>query len=58
MMCRNCKIPYTVVIKKDHDQPVGAGKSIDMETEAIIDTSKSRTDGNFSTRYSDRSPER
>jgi len=58
MECRNCKVPYIVVIKKDSDQPVGAGKHIDMEAEAIIATGNARTEGNFVTRYTDRNPVR
>lgn len=60
MECRNCKVPYTIVIKKDQDQPVGAGKHIDMEAENLIatGTGNPRTNGSFVTRYSDRNQER
>ncbi len=58
MECRNCKVPYTVVIKKDQDQPVGAGKHVDMEAESLIATGNARTDANFVTRYTDRNPVR
>ena len=56
MECRNCHIPYTVMIKKDHDQP--AAKRADIEAEDMLSPSNPRMDNNFVTRYTDRSPQR
>lgn len=54
MECRNCRIPYTVMIKKDHDQP--QAKRADPEVESTFNPP--RVESNFVTRYTDRSQER